>query len=62
MAKYFTYFTNTSFTYDGTNSQFVTNLLSKVSFERDFKSYFPVSVNKVLQSKEHPTLVNLLKN
>ena len=37
MAKYFNYFPKTSYTFDGKNIQYVTNLLSKVSFENDFK-------------------------
>ena len=32
-----------------------------LSFERDFKSYFPISVNKILQNAKIPTMVNHLQ-
>ena len=57
MAKYFNYFPKTSYTFDGTNIQYVTNLLSKVSFESDFKENSVIYYEYLVSDGETPEIV-----
>jgi hypothetical protein len=57
MAKYFNYFPKTAYTFDGTNIEVVTNLLSKVSFESDFKNNSIVYYEYTISDGETPEIV-----
>ncbi len=57
MSKYFNYFPKTSYTFDGTNIQYVTNLLSKVSFESDFKENSVIYYEYLVADGETPEIV-----
>lgn len=57
MAKYFNYFPKTAYTFDGTNIQYVTNLLSKVSFESDFKENSVIYYEYLVSDGETPEIV-----
>lgn len=57
MAKYFNYFPKTAYTFDGTNIEVVTNLLSKVSFESDFKNNSVVYYEYTISDGETPEIL-----
>jgi hypothetical protein len=57
MSKYFNYFPKTAYNFDGTNVQFVTNLLSKVSFESKFKENSVVYYEYSVSDGETPEIV-----
>jgi len=57
MSKYFNYFPKTSYTFDGTNIEYVTNLLSKVSFESDFKDNSVIYYEYLVGDGETPEIV-----
>jgi hypothetical protein len=57
MSKYFNYFPKTSYTFDGTNIEYVTNLLSKVSFESDFKDNSVIYYEDLVGDGETPEIV-----
>lgn len=57
MSKYFNYFPKTSYTFDGTNIEYVTNLLSKVSFEGDFKDNSVIYYEYLVGDGETPEIV-----
>jgi hypothetical protein len=57
MAKYFNYFPKTAYTFDGVNFEVVTNLLSKVSFEDDFKNNSVIYYEYTITDGETPEIL-----
>jgi hypothetical protein len=57
MAKYFNYFPKTAYTFDDVNFEVVTNLLSKVSFESDFKNNSVIYYEYTIVDGETPEIL-----
>jgi hypothetical protein len=57
MAKYFNYFPKTAYTFDDVNFEVVTNLLSKVSFENDFKNNSVIYYEYTITDGETPEIL-----
>lgn len=58
MANYFKYFPVTPYTFDGTNIQFVRNILNKANFESDFKENTVVYYEYLVGDEETPEIVS----